>query len=234
MIYKSCFSLLISLLLTENIFPQDCKVNIEALSGTYEGECKNGKAEGPGKAIGIDMYEGQFKAGLPSGTGKYTWKNGNVYEGEFTKGVPDGNGTMIYKLQAGDSLVKGYWKKGVYGGKFVKPYLIHKKTVHFTSVSCKPINSKFSQIELFLDSETGNQNLSFNSATVPKPELTNVQVAYGRFERQVVNNQFAKKIGYVFEEVQYPFRAIFTIGNDEVEIEFFEGTKWIVDLRLAY
>ncbi|HMJ47222.1 MAG TPA: hypothetical protein VK498_07825 [Ferruginibacter sp.] len=234
MIYKFVFPVLSFLLLTQAIGAQDCKVTIEALAGKYEGECKNGKADGKGKAVGVDAYEGQFKAGVPNGSGIYTWSNGNFYEGEFSKGLQDGNGTMIYRLPFKDSLVKGYWKKGVYGGRFVKPYLIYARTVHVTNISCKPVNSKFSQVELFLDSETGNQHTSFNSGPVAKPELTNVQLINGRFEKQVLNDQYGKKNGYIFEEVQYPFRAIFTVGNDMFELEFFEGTKWIVDVRLAY
>ena len=234
MINKCFYSIIISSLLSFTINAQECKVTIEALAGNYEGECKNGKADGKGKAIGADTYEGQFKAGMPNGTGRYTRSNGNIYDGEFNKGLPDGNGTMIYRLPFKDSLVKGYWKKGVYGGKFIKPYLIYARTVHVTNISCKPVNSKFSQVELFLDSETGNQATSFNSTPVPKPELTNVQIVNGKFERQVLNDQYAKKNGYIFEEVQYPFRAIFTVGNDMFELEFFEGTKWIVDIRLAY
>ena len=234
MMCKYLFSVLIIFIFHLEIHAQECKVSVEALSGKYEGDCKNGKADGKGKATGKDVYEGDFKSGVPSGSGKYTWADGNSYEGEFSKGLQDGNGIMIYKRPAGDSIVKGYWKKGTFGGKFVKPYLIYKRTVHITSISCKPVSSKFSQVELFIDSETGNQQLSYGGAVTPKPQLTNVQVVNGRYEKLVVHDQFAKKTGYIFEEVQYPFRAIFTIGNDEVELEFFEGTKWIVDLRLAY
>ena len=129
-------------------YGQDCKVSLDALAGNYSGECKNGKAEGNGKAVGRDTYEGQFKNGLPNGTGKYTWSNGNTYEGAFSKGMQEGNGTMIYHYTYRDSLVQGYWKKGEYAGKYIKPYLIHARTIHVTSISCKPVNSKFNQIEI--------------------------------------------------------------------------------------
>ena len=37
---------------------------METLKGTYTGECKKGKANGRGKAVGTDTYEGFFKTGL--------------------------------------------------------------------------------------------------------------------------------------------------------------------------
>ncbi|MGC9375584.1 MAG: hypothetical protein ACP5DQ_11160 [Bacteroidales bacterium] len=34
----------------------------------------------------MDKYEGKFKNGLPHGSGKYTWSNGDNYDGQFKKG----------------------------------------------------------------------------------------------------------------------------------------------------
>ncbi|MDZ7607199.1 MAG: hypothetical protein U5K79_16780 [Cyclobacteriaceae bacterium] len=50
-----------------------------------EGECKKGLANGQGNAKGTDEYEGQFKDGLPHGTGTYIWANGDVYTGAWKK-----------------------------------------------------------------------------------------------------------------------------------------------------
>ena len=66
----------------------------DSLKGTYEGDCKNGKADGKGKATGTDSYDGEFKNGLPDGIGKYNWKSGDYYEGEWKKGLKDGKGEM--------------------------------------------------------------------------------------------------------------------------------------------
>ena len=66
-----------ALLLSTAAMAQDCVVSVAALSGKYEGDCKNGKADGNGKAMGEDAYEGAFRSGLPDGKGKYTWKNGD-------------------------------------------------------------------------------------------------------------------------------------------------------------
>ena len=56
-----------------------CMVLMEAISGSYEGDCRNGLAHGKGTALGWDTYRGQFKKGLPHGTGTYIWENGAVY-----------------------------------------------------------------------------------------------------------------------------------------------------------
>ena len=110
---KLLFSYILTLLLLANAKAQDCIVAMDSLKGKYEGVCKKGKAEGMGKAMGTDMYEGEFKAGLPDGNGKYTWKNGNWYEGQWYRGKREGNGKMLYKFADRDSLVNGYWKKDI-------------------------------------------------------------------------------------------------------------------------
>lgn len=39
----------------------ECKVLLPALSGSYEGGCRKGLADGDGVAIGTDTYKGSFK-----------------------------------------------------------------------------------------------------------------------------------------------------------------------------
>ena len=112
--YLSLFFLLVvGLLLNLNSFSQDkktnCRVLLNSISGTYEGGCRNGFAHGKGIAHGIDSYEGRFKEGLPNGSGKYTWANGNIYKGEWKKGKRHGIGTL-YSSSNGES-IKGYWKE---------------------------------------------------------------------------------------------------------------------------
>ena len=49
--------------LSFSVKAQNCKVLLPALAGSYEGACKNDKANGIGKASGTDVYEGAFKNG---------------------------------------------------------------------------------------------------------------------------------------------------------------------------
>ena len=58
-------------------------------SATYEGEVKNGKANGVGIFTFSDgsIYEGKVKKNKIHGKGKYTDSKGNVYEGKFRYGT---------------------------------------------------------------------------------------------------------------------------------------------------
>ena len=215
---------------------QDCAVALPALSGKYEGECKNGKAEGTGKAVGEDSYEGMFKAGLPDGKGKYTWKNGDSYDGQWVKGLKNGDGVMHYRLAEKDSIVTGFWKKDKYIGLYEKPYMIIRNTIKVTSIAFQHQNNTKSQIELFLNSETGGGTPTTGGPTVPKPEITDIQIITGTYQQKKVNDSYAKKIGYLFEEVTFPFRAVYTInyGADMFEIAIYEPGRWSVEVRTSY
>jgi len=41
-------------------------------------------------------YEGQYKSGKRSGTGKYSWDDGRSYEGSFMDGLAEGEGVEIF------------------------------------------------------------------------------------------------------------------------------------------
>lgn len=93
-----------------------CKVLLSEISGTYEGDCKNGLANGKGTAIGEDTYVGRFKNGLPDGKGKYTYKNGNVYSGKWRNGLKNGKGKFKYFIDGKATILLGYWIDGEYVG----------------------------------------------------------------------------------------------------------------------
>lgn len=95
----------------------DCKVLLESISGTYEGKCKNGLANGKGIAQGTDRYEGTFVKGLPSGRGVYKWADGSYYDGEWKDGKKEGKGKLVKK----DSEISGYWKDDEYAGEELIP-----------------------------------------------------------------------------------------------------------------
>jgi len=213
---------------------QDCTVSVTGLSGKYEGECKKGKADGMGKAVGEDTYEGMFKAGLPDGKGKYSWKNGDWYDGEWTKGLKNGQGLMQYKFAAKDSMVTGFWKKDKYIGLYERPYTIYKNTVRVTSIACQHVNNTKNQVELFLSSESkGTPEFGTISA---KPEITDMQIITGTYQQKKVNDSYPKKIGYIFEEVTFPFRVVYLINNSDsmFELEIAESGRWLVEVRTSY
>jgi len=106
----------------------ECKVLLPALSGSYEGGCRKGLADGDGVAIGTDTYKGSFKKGLPDGEGTYTWSTGAVYTGQWKKGMRDGYGTFTFPVNEKDSIQAGYWSEDAYVGKEqLAPYVIQHR-----------------------------------------------------------------------------------------------------------
>ena len=217
---------------------QNCTVDLAAINSSYTGDCKKGKADGKGKATGTDIYEGEFKNGKPDGSGVYTWANGNHFSGNWKNGLKNGSGMMVYKAADGkDSVISGFWKKDSYLGLYEKPYIIHSRTIHVTNISIKKIDETKDQFEIFLDSETGNIPTSITAANpiTPQPEITNLDLVQGNYLRRIDNTRLAKKLGYLYEEVIFPFRGKFTIGNNDiVDIEILEAGKWVIDIRTSY
>lgn len=102
-----------------------CKVLKPGIDSIYAGDCKQGLANGQGVASGIDWYNGEFKKGLPDGTGTYIWKNGDRYEGEWKKGLKDGAGKYTVMRTGRDSVITGIWESDKYiGEESIAPYSI--------------------------------------------------------------------------------------------------------------
>ncbi|CAG9315018.1 unnamed protein product [Blepharisma stoltei] len=116
----------ISTILQGNIIEE--KLEIEEVSGSYQGEFCNGYRHGNGTLItpnndkyvgswelghrsgrGIctyadgSEYNGEWQNDLEHGQGTKTWKNGDIYIGGFKNGSREGLGEMIY-----DSKMKNY------------------------------------------------------------------------------------------------------------------------------
>lgn len=109
---------------------EECLVLKPQISSRYEGDCKNGLAHGKGTASGLDLYEGQFKKGVPSGTGTYRWSNGDVYKGDFINGLRHGEGSFTYKSDGRDTTITGLWQKDEYMGPVPeKPKVIYSTGV---------------------------------------------------------------------------------------------------------
>jgi hypothetical protein len=94
-----------------------CKVLLSAISGEYQGACRNGLAHGKGTARGEDTYTGRFSDGLPDGKGKYVYRNGNSFTGYWIKGIKHGSGKFQYVNEGKVFVLKGYWQNGEFAGK---------------------------------------------------------------------------------------------------------------------
>jgi penicillin-binding protein 1A len=82
----------------------------------YEGEIKNGKANGKGLLIYPDgnRYFGNFVDDLRQGKGIIYYAGGNIYEGEFNNDEINGKGNLIWVN--GDKY-SGEWLNGKYNGQ---------------------------------------------------------------------------------------------------------------------
>ncbi len=203
-----------------------CIVLSDSLKGTYEGECKNGKANGNGKAVGVNTYDGEFKNGLPEGKGKYTWSNGNYYYGGWKKGLKDGKGELHQFDNGKEMLVTGYWKKDNYKGEYENPYAITNVTNDIGRVQVAKLSSDEASITVTVESLINNSSFgrsTFQTSTV----MTAHQVTRGSYISKSSSALTNKEVS-IFRGVIFPFRCTFNFGTTILEIEFFEKGAWDV------
>ena len=215
-----------------HIIAQECEVDKNELKGNYTGDCKKGKANGKGKAVGADTYEGDFRSGLPEGKGTYRWSNGNEFTGEFAKGLKEGKGKLTFKrTNATDSTIEGYWKKDVYVGKYEHPYRIINKSKSVNDVEVEYKNDKGNRITFFISNTSGGAHFA-DGSEMPKMKVDEVQAMTGSYGRLYVNDNHAKKTESVIEDVRFPIRMKLKISAEEIEIEFREAGTYIINARI--
>jgi hypothetical protein len=222
--------LLLFFFLNEAVAQQtNCEVMMGTIKGKYTGDCINGKANGNGKSVGTDVYEGNFKDGYPDGFGKYTWQNENYFEGSFKKGRLDGNGEMHCKTMRGqDSIVKGFWKKDKYIGQYEKPYIVKSVTTRISRVECSIVNKKGTNITLTTHQLLGSGNQG-RGVIVSITGLTVIAGDYFTKYNQDLSNGSSTR----FQDVIFPFRAIFFLSSgDQAEIIFNEPADYDVSLYI--
>lgn len=223
------------LLISINSFSQEnkCQVDLPTLQGTYEGDCKNNKANGKGKASGEDTYDGNFKNGMPDGKGKYTWKNGSWYEGNFKDGLMDGFGAIHYVTATNkDSVVEGFWKQGVYTKRYEKPYKIYNKTYMVANATVTADKNRAEGNEIIITVESVSGGSLDMHGEIPKPTLTGIDIRKGSFsQKNEVTNTGRRNI-YYLRDVIFPFRANFRVDTEEVDVEFFEASSWKLEIKL--
>lgn len=213
-------------------FAQNCKVLDPDLAGVYTGECKSGKAEGLGKAVGTHTYEGEFKGGLPDGIGTYSDEKGNSFKGGFKKGKREGEGVAVLKSETGETTtITGFWKKDVYIGQYEYTYKVINKTYMVSSVSTtfEPANS-IPTIEVNLESVTGG-SVDIHG-DIPKPTLSETIFLKGSYQNINAITTQQKRNTYILQNLIYPAFVIFKIGSEEVQINFNEQKNYKVTIKL--
>ena len=231
----------VSLFIMSELFSQSCDVSLESLKGQYTGNCRKGKAEGTGTAIGIDSYTGNFKNGYPDGEGKYTWKNGSWYEGLWKNGLFEGHGTWnnVENNPGSPAVLTGFWKKGKYISRYEKPFIIHSKTNNINDINIRKLNGTESEITITVKNITGGA-LTLSRTPLPKSTLVDIQIIEGRFEQQVTDESSSPVTNkYILRKVTFPFHAILSfettgtkLQGDKLEIEIFEDGYWYVQVGI--
>lgn len=202
----------------------DCEVDMASISGSYEGDCKRGKAHGEGKATGDDTYEGEFKKGLPDGKGKYTWSNGNYYEGEWEEGIKVGEGKMVIKREdEADSVLTGFWEADKYLGKYEQPYEVGSYTPNIN------------KLQVIKKGATPNQ-MNINIMRMNQPvNISNLNITSNNgnfFSNQFVVEQFP------FEaEIEFNAAAATGFGSSnerfKCEVKILEDGNWQIIINLV-
>lgn len=240
---KKIFIAIITLSLSLPVFSQDCSVEMQSLKGTYSGECKKGKANGKGKAVGVDTYEGQFKTGLPYGEGIYIWSSGNRYNGGFSEGQRNGFGTMLYKrTNATDSIVEGFWKNDLYVGKDENPYRVIFKSKLVAECEASYKEDKFYKIAFEITNSTSgavnivseaNPDRDSKEREAPKFKIEDLELIRGSYGRLFHNDNHAKKMESILEDVTFPLRLKARIGEESIEMEFRKPGSYKVSVRIT-
>jgi hypothetical protein len=210
---------------------ETCKVLQTSIEGTYTGDCAGGKANGKGKSVGIDTYDGEFKAGFPEGAGTYTWANGSTYIGSFKKGKMEGKGQMNFKTAAGkDSVLIGFWKKDKYVGEFEFPYQVKDQSGRVAKVNISLISK---------GDKTGNINISSSQAVSSAvagsnavPIITEISVIAGQYISKTAS-VLSKTSVIRLQQMIFPFRARFVYNTGDVfEAVFNEKGDYEVTVNL--
>ncbi len=223
------FLSLIVMVSSKAMAQSECTVAVENLKGTYTGDCKNGLADGKGKATGKDMYEGNFKKGYPEGEGTYTFENKSYFRGNFKKGKMWGAGEFHYvKQDMADSIVTGFWEKDSYVGENEKPYVILSKSAAIVHISVREQKGMKGQLKII--------TLPKIKATIGGGVVWPIPVSYigivrGLYTRETkdMNERAAATTLY---DVQFPFHAQIKIGNENLEIILYREAGWEIEMEI--
>lgn len=206
---------------------ESCEVKQKEIKGTYTGACANGKANGHGKSVGADQYEGEFKDGYPNGKGMYVWQDGHYFIGNYNMGKKEGKGDMYYEAANGsDSVISGYWKKDKYIGEYEKQYIVISNSSGIKKVECSLTDKKGENITITIHQLTNTSNSFASTSIIPMvKEISQVSGTFYTSNNQMLSNSSVT----IIQQVTYPFRAIIYLNNGEyTEILFNEKGNYNV------
>jgi hypothetical protein len=210
---------------------ETCVVKMKEIAGQYTGACAGGKANGKGKAVGIDEYEGDFVNGYPEGKGMYIWKDGHYFIGSYIKGNKEGKGDMYYEAANGsDSVITGFWRKDKYIGEYEKEFEVISSTSGIAKINCNLVDTKRSDIIITIHQLANSGSLNSPGYIPAISDISNLMGSfYNRTDQTLTNNSVTR-----LQDVIFPYRAIFYTSNGEyTQIVFNVKGNYdvLVDLR---
>ncbi len=227
-------ALAISLIASSSIFSQqtssDCKVESEALKGSYTGDCKNGLANGKGEAKGLERYTGSFKNGMPNGEGTYYFKDGTFFIGNFQDGLREGKGEMHFPVAGqADSVLKGYWSADEYRGREYVCYKFGGST-YFDKVDIIPSKESGHTLTIEISTNSGSPDGSNPHGGIAL-FVSDVSPSDGVFVNKITSYQTPNKASVKYDISKLPAHFFVTISNGETfSIDLYKSANWTIRL----
>lgn len=215
-----------------------CKVEMENLAGTYQGECKNGFANGEGEAIGIHRYKGMFKNGLPNGKGTYFFSDTYYFNGAFQDGIKEGKGALHYvRTNMQDSIIMGYWSGDEYRGKVYKTYSFNTSET-FDNIDIIPTSQSGNTVVFEISTTTGAPDGTATTLTGKAKSgtiltITDLIPTNNCIVTKVSSNSTTSKSIYSYMLSKFPANLFLTLSNGRtIDLELYKAAKWNIRLYL--
>jgi hypothetical protein len=213
----------------------NCKVEMKALAGKYEGSCKNGYADGKGEATGLHHYSGNFKNGWPNGKGIYKYNDSTYYTGLFQEGLREGKGEMHYMRNGKpDSLVKGYWSANEYQGDTYKTYSFSGEGI-FDLTDISPSAESGNTLTIEISTTSGAPDGTPKSTTGEGFVLTITDLVAddSNIVREVQTYSTASKFSATYQISGFPVKLQVSLSNGRTfNLELFKPARWTARLYM--
>jgi len=205
-----------------------CKVITKSLAGSYAGGCKNGLANGNGEANGAYRYKGEFKDGMPNGTGVYYYSENEYYDGNFQDGIKEGKGEMHYiRKSMPDSVVKGFWSGGEFKGNKYTTYSF-SSTEQFDLTEITPSKTSGNSITIEIGTNSGSPN---GTAAGFVLLLSNIVSPNGCILKTRSKYESSFKSYITLELASFPCKLFGTLTDTQTfELELYKAANWKVRL----
>ena len=202
---------------------------MNALVGSYLGDCKMGLANGDGTAHGLHRYTGNFKDGLPNGNRDLLLQRFPILQRQIPGWQREGKGEMhITRSSMSDSVVAGFWSGDEYRGKRYITYTF-STTEQFDLTEISPSAHSGNTVSIEIATTSGTPNgasapgyiLQLSELTSPTSCILKHQSRY----------ESSFKSYATYELVGFPCKLFGTFSDGQTfEMELYKAANWKVRL----